>query len=135
MTHNMSEVKLNWSTAKVEDSKLTVDAEGEVPSGWKDSFDSVARLLGGSSDWGEVSFKKKTVRVSDVTAGNEEKLRHFLESVVAQANADHAPDDAPDDSEREESDEDADEDQEEPSAEDDSGTDSEMSDRFRSFAD
>ena len=41
----MSDVKLNWSTAKVEDSKLTVDLDGELPSGWKDSFDAVARLL------------------------------------------------------------------------------------------
>jgi hypothetical protein len=131
MTHNMSEVKLNWSTAKVEGSTLTLDVEGDIPSDWKDSFDSVARLLGGSSDWGEVSFKKKTVRVGEVTAGNEDKLRHFLESVVDQANADHRPDD----SDREESDEAGDEAPEERRAEDESGADAEMSERFRSFAD
>jgi hypothetical protein len=132
MTHNMSEAKLNWSTAKVGDSKLTVDIEGEIPSGWNDSFDSVARLLGGSSDWGEVSLKKKkTVCVNDVTPGTEEKLRHFLESVVEQANADHRPDD----SEGEDSDEAGDEYKEEDDGEGGSGPDAEMSDRFRSFAD
>src|SRR5438270_13005168 len=110
MTHHMSEAKLNWSTAKVDDSALRVDLDGEIPSGWKESFDTVARLLAGSSDWGEVSLKKKkTVCVSGVSEGSEERLRHFLESVVEQANADQRPDD----SEREESDEAADEDEDE----------------------
>jgi hypothetical protein len=130
----MSDVKLNWSTAKVEDSKLTVDLDGELPSGWKDSFDAVARLLASSADWGEVSLKgKKAVRVADVSEGSEERLRHFLESVVAQANADHTPDD----SERDESGDDAEEDEDKDGDDDrdDSGPDDEMSDRFRSFAD
>jgi hypothetical protein len=90
----MSDVKLNWSTAKVDDSKLTVDLDGELPSGWKDSFDAVARLLASSADWGEVSLKKKSLGVADVSEGSEERLRHFLESVVEQANADHQPDDS-----------------------------------------
>ena len=128
----MSDVKLNWSTAKVEDSKLTVDLDGELPSGWKDSFDAVARLLASSADWGEVSLKgKKSVRVADVSEGSEERLRHFLESVVAQANADHSPDD----SERDESGDDAEEGEAGDDERDDSGPDAGMSDRFRSFAD
>ena len=57
----MSEAKLNWSTAKVDDSALRVDLDGEIPSGWKERFDTVARLLAGSSDWGEVSLKKNRV--------------------------------------------------------------------------
>jgi hypothetical protein len=127
----MSDVKLNWSTAKVDDSKLTVDLDGELPSGWKDSFDAVARLLASSADWGEVSLKKKTIGVTDVSEASEERLRHFLESVVEQANADHEPDD----SERDDSDEDADEDEERDEDADDAGPDAEMSERFRSFAD
>ena len=129
----MSDVKLNWSTAKVEDSKLTVDLDGELPSGWKDSFDAVARLLASSADWGEVSLKgKKSVRVADVSEGSEERLRHFLESVVAQANADHTPDE----SERDESGDDAEGDEDaDDGGRDDSGPDAQMSDRFRSFAD
>ena len=42
----MTDVKLKWSTAKVEDSKLTVDLDGELPSGWKGSFDAVASSFG-----------------------------------------------------------------------------------------
>jgi hypothetical protein len=127
----MSDVTLNWSTAKVEDSKLTVDLDGELPSGWKDSFDAVARLLASSAEWGEVSLKgKKSVRVADVSDGSEERLRHFLESVVAQANADHTPDDS-------DRDEDA-EDEEDEGGDDDrdaASPDDEMSERFRSFSD
>jgi hypothetical protein len=102
-----------------------------MPSGWKDSFEAVARLLASSADWGEVTLKKKSVAVADVSEGSEERLRHFLESVVEQANADHQPDDA----ERDDSDEDADEDEERDDDSDDAGPDAEMSERFRSFAD
>ena len=137
----MSEAKLNWSTAKVEDSKLTVEVDGELASGWKESFETVARLLAGSNDWGQVTLKKdKAVCVSDVSGGSEERLRHFLESVVAQANADHAPDE----SEAEQSDDGDEQDQDDgekrdkardAEARDESGSDDEMSERFRSFAD
>lgn len=126
----MSEATLNWSTAKVKDSKLTVDLDGELPSGWEDSFDTVARLLAGPADWGEVSLKKKKVCVTDVSEGSEERLRHYLESVVEQANADHRPDD----SERERSDEGGDEDDDAEEDRSESGPDAEMSERFRSFA-
>ena len=127
----MSEAKLNWSTAKVKESKLTVELDGELPKGWKDSFNTVARLLAGSADWGKVALSKKKVSVADVPEGSEERLRHFLESVVEQANADHRPDDADRDQSGEGDDEDdgGDEDR------DESGPDSEMSERFRSFGD
>lgn len=130
----MSDVTLNWSTAKVDDSKLTVDLDGELPSGWKDSFDAVARLLASSAEWGEVSLKKQSVRVADVSEGSEERLRHFLESVVAQANADHTPDESEHENEDED---DADDDDDEGGDEkrDDGDPDAEMSDRFRSFSD
>jgi hypothetical protein len=84
----MSEPKLNWATAEVEDARLTVAIGGEIPSGWKRSFNSTLRLLG-RGDWGEVKVqsKKGTIRVSDVSPGSEERLRHHLESVVEQANA------------------------------------------------
>ena len=75
---------------------------------------------------------KKSVRVADVSEGSEERLRHFLESVVEQANADHQPDET----ERDDSDEDADENEERDDDDrDDAGPDAEMSERFRSFAD
>jgi hypothetical protein len=66
------------------------------------------RLLG-AGDWGDIEVKKGTVRVTGVEPGSEEKLRHHLEAVVAQANADHVSDD------------------------EDEGPDAEMTRRFRSF--
>ena len=130
----MTDVKLDWTTAKVEDSKLTVDLDGDLPSGWKDSFDAVARLLANSADWGEVSLKgKKSVRVADVSEGSEERLRHFLESVVAQANADHSPDEA--EPEPDEDGGDGDDDEGGDDDRDEASPDAEMSDRFRSFGD
>jgi hypothetical protein len=85
----MSSVSLKWDTAKVKDAKLAVDldVDGKLSSEWKASFETTIRLLG-HGEWGEVELKKQAVRVSQVTPGSEEKLRHHLESVVAQANAD-----------------------------------------------
>ena len=54
-------------------------------------------LLGGG-DWGTVSLKGAKVRVTDVTEGSEDELRHFLEAAVQQANATHVePDEDADD--------------------------------------
>jgi hypothetical protein len=81
------EPKLDWNTAQVHDAKLTVDLDPSPRSDWKASFERVAKLIG--NDWDEVVIKKRKVSVKGVTEGREEKLRHFLESVVEQANADH----------------------------------------------
>lgn len=116
----MADVELNWSTATVKKGKLTVDLEGELASGWKQSFETTVRLLPGG-DWGEVQLKKHSVRVSNVPAGSENKLKHHLESVVEQANAAvRAPESEHDDSEDEK-------------AEPDS-PDASMTEAFRAFA-
>jgi hypothetical protein len=122
----MSQASINWATANVKNAKLTVELQGEMPSGWKSSFETTARLLGGSGGWGAVSLSKKhkTVSVSDVAEGSEERLRHYLESVVEQANAAHPS--------KEPEDEQADDDTEDDG---DDGADAHMSDHFRSFAD
>jgi hypothetical protein len=121
----MALVTLDWSSAEVKKSKLTVALDGEVPKGWRRSFEATVRLLGGG-DWGEIQVKRDTVRVSDVEPGSEEKLRHHLEAVVQQANADHEPDES-------EEDEAPDAVQSEPGAGDeDEGPDAEMTERFRS---
>jgi hypothetical protein len=116
----MASVKLQWASAEVEDAVLTVALEGDRPKGWKHSFETTVKLLG-DGEWGEVKLKKGTIQVSQLTPGTEEKLRHHLESVVAQANAaDEAPDDeAPDEST--------------PDGEEE-GPDAEMTGRFRAFA-
>ena len=115
----MANVKLQWGGAEVENAVLTVPLDGERRKGWKRSFETTVRLLG-DGDWGEVKLKKGAIQVSQVAPGTEEKLRHHLESVVAQANAA--------DSEAEEKPSDSGED--EPT-----GPDAEMTGRFRSFAD
>jgi hypothetical protein len=84
----MSDVSIKWSTAQVNKGNLDVELAGELPRGWKKTFERTVRLLGGG-DWGEVRIKKGSVRIDGVTPGSEEKVRHFLESTVTQANADH----------------------------------------------
>lgn len=117
----MSGVKLEWSSAEVRDGTLEVGLRGELPRGWKDSFVRTATLLGGG-DWGKIKLKKDRVLVSRVAEGGENRLHHFLESVVLQANAAH---------ERIEpkGGEDPKTDEDEPD-----GIDAEMTERFRSFA-
>ena len=113
----MSAVKLEWESAEVKDATLIVALEGEMPKGWKESFERTVKLLG-DGDWGAVELKKGTVRVSDVTPGSEEKLRHHLEGIVAQANAAHAEEDDSDGEGEERPD----------------GPDAQMTERFRAFA-
>lgn len=122
----MTPVTLSWSAAEVNSSKLTVPLDGDIPKGWKKSFEATVTLLGGG-EWGEIQVKRDKVQVSDVEPGSEDKLRHHLESVVAQANADH-------EQEEPEDDEAPDADESEPGGgEKDDGPDAEMARRFRSF--
>jgi hypothetical protein len=118
---DMSDVKLNWSSAKVRDGKLTVELAGDRPRGWKKSFEKTVRLLGAGGNWGEVRVKKGQVHLGRLTPGDEEKVRHFLDSVVTQANAAHRPSEPDSDAT----------DRQTP---DESGPDAEMTKRFRSFA-
>jgi hypothetical protein len=115
----MSSIKLNWASAEVEDARLTVGLAGDLPKGWKQSFERTVTLLG-DGEWGDVRVKKGTIHVAEVTPGTEDKLRHHLESIVAQANADHEADDAPDGDD-------------EPHDEQPDGPDAEMTERFRSY--
>ena len=126
----MSEPRLDWNTAEVDDSKLKVSIDGEPPRGWSDTFERTARLLAGG-DWGEVKLKKGSVQVTGVTPGNEDKLRHYLESVVHEANATHASDEDDGDSESERSEAEASRDSDDESP---PSPDAEMTERFRSFA-
>lgn len=120
----MSEIKLSWSAAEVDDARLTVPLEGKIPPGWRTDFETTIKRLG-SGQWGEVEVKRDRVRVSDVASGSEEKLRHHLEGVVAQANAAHAA------REQEKADREA---EDEGDGEERQGPDAEMTARFRAFA-
>lgn len=121
----MGGVQLDWSSAEVRDGKLEVGLEGERPPGWNDSFERTVALLRGGH-WGKIALKKGRVRVHEVAQGDEDRLRHFLESVVLQANAVH---ERTDPEARDDRDEDEDEGEDEPD-----GPDGEMTERFRSFA-
>jgi hypothetical protein len=115
----MGALALDWSSAEVRDGKLEVVLRGEPPKGWKDAFGRTVTLLPGGQ-WGKVTVTKDRIRVDDVADGCEDRLRHFLESVVQQANATAEP------AEQEVPDEDPDD---EPN-----GLDAAMTQRFRSFA-
>jgi hypothetical protein len=127
VSEQSNEPRLDWSTAEVRDGQLTVALEGEQPKGWKHSFETVAHLLA-HGESSPVKLKKSEVRVEDLREGDEEKVRHLLESIVQQANADHRP---PED---EQADEDESDD-EVPVDLGESRPDREMADRFRSFGD
>jgi hypothetical protein len=122
----MPEIKLSWPNAKVKDAQLTVPLDGEPPKGWRQVFERTVGLLG-HGEWGEIKVKKDEVLVDEVAQGSEEKLKHHLEGIVAQANTT-----LEDDEEQEpEEDEEAGEDH---SGEEDqrADPDAEMTERFRS---
>jgi hypothetical protein len=138
----MSDVKLNWESAEVKDATLSVQLEGDVSEEWQANFQTTAKLLGGQ--WGEVELDDDSVKVGDLGGGDEEKVRHYLESVVTQANAsiDSAQSDDEDSKDEDSDDEEEkpkDEDDKDEGSEDDDGErdrkdpDSEMTERFRSF--
>jgi hypothetical protein len=94
------ESALDWSSASVDDGRLTVPVIGDVPTGWTKRVQRVAERLGRSgSSWGAIKVTKKELRVEGVAPGSEHDLHHFLESVVLQANTDlrDDDDDGPDD--------------------------------------
>jgi hypothetical protein len=126
----MPEPTLDWSTAEVKDSKLTVQVDGDLPDGWEDTFNTTVQLLGGGS-WGEIKLEEQKAEVTGLRPGDEAKLKHFLESVVQQANATHRSDEDEEQGDGGRDDEDEEDGEE---SEQESDEDKEMSERFRSFA-
>jgi hypothetical protein len=120
----MEAPRFDWSTAKVSDGELSVKLVGDAPRGWKASFNATVALLGGR-DLGTVELRKRTARVDGVSPGDEERVRHLLESAIQQANAAHQVDDAPEDAPEDDAPEETPEDRTD---------DDEMTERFRSFA-
>lgn len=84
--------QIDWDSSEVEDASLTVRLTGSASKAWTRRFESVLAMLDQARDgWGEVRLTKKAIKVSVVQQGSESDLRHFLESIVLQANADTAP--------------------------------------------
>lgn len=119
----MSRVQLQWSEAEVREGRLRVPLEPAPEKEWARRFEGTAALLDRGA-FGELELKKGTVRVGPLEPGSEEKLRHFLESVVQEANG---PEAAAEAAEEREQPEDAGEDHR-PDA------DREMTTRFQGFA-
>src|ERR1700744_271607 len=84
--------QIEWASAVFEEGALTVGLSGKRSKEWSGRFATVLSLLAvHHQDWGEVQQTKDQIRVADVREGTESDLRHFLESVVLQANSDVEP--------------------------------------------
>jgi hypothetical protein len=117
-------LEIDWANAEVQDGALTAPLSGSASKAWREHFNGVLRLLEHSNGaWGEVKLAKKAIEVSDLHAGSEPDLRHFLESVLVQVNSELSP------GEREEPQEDA------GAVDPRQQTDREMTETVRSFAD
>lgn len=110
--------EIDWDTAEVQDGTLSVGLSGEADEAWSER---VERVLDRLNPRGVESVEVEDDRlvVSGVQPGTEGDVRHLLESVVLQANADVAPDD----------------DDEGGSDDERSDEDRQMTDAFRSFGD
>jgi hypothetical protein len=82
---------LDWASAEVHRGNVVVGLTGKPSKAWSDSFDAVLRLLGnGTGGWEEIGHDKKTIKVQGLQPKAESDLRHFLEAVVVQVNAELA---------------------------------------------
>ncbi|HUA75081.1 MAG TPA: hypothetical protein VL988_10035 [Solirubrobacteraceae bacterium] len=80
--------RIDWASADVHEGEVTLKLTGRPSKAWRERFEKVLGLLGsGGSGWGGVRLKKSTVTVEALQPQAEGELRHFLESVVAQTNA------------------------------------------------
>jgi hypothetical protein len=80
--------RIDWASADVHEGEVTVKLTGRPSKTWRERFDKVLALLGSSgSGWGGVKLKKSTITIEALQPQAEGELRHFLESVVAQTNA------------------------------------------------
>jgi len=82
----MTAMQLDWSTAEVSDGRLTVDFSERTPKQWREAFVRAATLLSHDT-WELDEVKPGRVRLSPVRLGEEERVRHFLESAVLEANS------------------------------------------------
>ncbi|HEY2181140.1 MAG TPA: hypothetical protein VGH09_05655 [Solirubrobacteraceae bacterium] len=81
-------LEIDWSSAEVHGGDVTVELAGKVSKQSRERFEAVRSLLGESSGgWDEVKLVKRTIHVRGLRPGEEHELRHFLDTVVVQVNA------------------------------------------------
>ena len=83
----MEQLQLDWSTAQVSDGDLTVELSGKPPKEWRSTFQRTAVLLGADRWKVDLDAKQRSVHVASVRAGDEDRVRQFLEGAVLEANA------------------------------------------------
>jgi hypothetical protein len=84
--------EIDWASAEVHDGDVTIELSGKNSKAWRERFDTVLRLLGPSGGgWSEVKLAKGSIRVKSLQPQAEGDLRHFLESLVVQVNAELPP--------------------------------------------
>jgi hypothetical protein len=70
----------------VSDDELTVGLSAKPPKKWRDVFERTAALLGAGAWEVSLNSKKASVQVASVQAGDEDRVRQFLEGAVLEAN-------------------------------------------------
>jgi hypothetical protein len=121
----MAGIQLDWSTAEVSDGELKVGFSDKAPKKWREAFARTATLLSRDT-WELNEIRPGQVRISPIRPGEEERVKHFLESAVLEANTTIVGEDelfAPEDAEETEENDAA-----RPSP------DEEMTARFKAFA-
>lgn len=79
-------IQLDWSSAEVKDARLSVGFSAPAPKKWREVFANTAALLSNGT-WELSGVKPRNVQLAPVHVGDEERVRHFLESAVLEANA------------------------------------------------
>ena len=84
----MAKTEIDWSTAQVSDAELVVALAPSPPPDWRARAKGAIALLERSGQpWEAIKVKKDRIVVSGVGEGSEDDVRHFVESIVLQANA------------------------------------------------
>jgi hypothetical protein len=84
----MQRREIDWSTATVSDGELSVDLTGESSKRWSARAETVlTQLQHAGGGWDEAAVRKNRIVVTNVREGAEGDVRHFVESIVQEANA------------------------------------------------
>lgn len=83
----MSEkLRLDWSSAEVDDGTLVVSVSSRPPKKWREAFERAAALLSHGNWTTRISQRGAAVRLDPVQLGEEERVLHFLEGALLEAN-------------------------------------------------